>query len=530
MRYLGDFAEDATVRFLWSTNDAGGASITRATNGTVSVYKDNGVSQSTAGVTDTEDFDSLTGIHSCVIDTSADPFYATGADYVVVLSGATIDGQTVNAVLAQFSIENRYDVASAVSGAVGSVTGNVGGNVAGSVASVAAGVTLADDAITAAKFDESTAYPLKSADTGASQIARVGADGDTLETLSDQLDAVTTDTNELQTDLTDGGRLDLLVDAIKAKTDNLPAAPAATGDIPTAEANADAVWDETLSGHLGAGSTGEALNAAGAAGDPWTTNLPGAYGAGSAGYIVGTNLNAPVGTVDTVVDAIKAVTDNLPDSGALTTLLTNVAAILTDTGTTLDGKLDSILADTGTTLDGKIDAIAAYLDTEIAAILADTNELQTDLADGGRLDLLIDAVKAVTDALPEGGALTTLLANVAAILTDTGTTLPATLVGLATAADLATVDGVADAVKAVTDKLDDTLEDDAGTYRFTENALEQAPAGGGGGDATAANQTTIINHLTDVKGTGFVKDTNSLTNLSSSSPITLVSTTTATET
>jgi hypothetical protein len=34
--------------------------------------------------------------------------------------------------------------------------------------------------------------------------------------------------------------------------------------------------------------------------------------------------------------------------------------------------------------------------------------------------------------------------------------------------------------------------------------------GGGGGDATAANQTTIIDHLTDVKGTGFVKDTHSL--------------------
>jgi len=47
---------------------------------------------------------------------------------------------------------------------------------------------LADDAITAAKYDESTAFPLKSADTGATQVARVGADGDTLETLSDQID------------------------------------------------------------------------------------------------------------------------------------------------------------------------------------------------------------------------------------------------------------------------------------------------------------------------------------------------------
>ena len=51
------------------------------------------------------------------------------------------------------------------------------------------GVGLADDSIKASTFDESTAYPLKSADTGSTQVARVGADGDTLETLSDQLDA-----------------------------------------------------------------------------------------------------------------------------------------------------------------------------------------------------------------------------------------------------------------------------------------------------------------------------------------------------
>lgn len=36
----------------------------------------------------------------------------------------------------------------------------------------------------------------------------------------------------------------------------------------------------------------------------------------------------------------------------------------------------------------------------IADVLADTNEVQTDLHDGGRLDLLIDAIKAKTDNLP----------------------------------------------------------------------------------------------------------------------------------
>lgn len=68
--------------------------------------------------------------------------------------------------------------------------------------------------------------------------------------------------------------------------------------------------------------------------------------------------------------------------------------------------------------------------------------------------------------------------------------------GLATASALSTlqtsvntiddfIDTEVAAIKAVTDKLDDTLEDDAGTYRFTANALEEAPSGGGGGGATA---------------------------------------------
>jgi hypothetical protein len=66
-------------------------------------------------------------------------------------------------------------------------------------------MTLADDAITASKFDEATAYPLKSADTGSTQVARTGADSDTLEILSDQIDAEAIKTT-----------------AIKAKTDMQP--------------------------------------------------------------------------------------------------------------------------------------------------------------------------------------------------------------------------------------------------------------------------------------------------------------------
>jgi len=106
--YLGDFKEDSTVCFCWDTNDKNGASITRGTNGTIKVYKDDGTAESTAGVTDTEDFDGLTGVHNCKIVLSADAFYVKGHDYSVVLVGAVIDGETANASLAAFSIENRF--------------------------------------------------------------------------------------------------------------------------------------------------------------------------------------------------------------------------------------------------------------------------------------------------------------------------------------------------------------------------------------------------------------------------------------
>jgi len=113
MMYLGDFAAGATVSFKWNTFSTTGASITRATDGTIKIYKDaSGVERTSAnGVTDTEDFDSRTGVHLCSIDLSDNTdagFYAAAHDYSVYITAATIDGQVVNAVLAHFSIQNRY--------------------------------------------------------------------------------------------------------------------------------------------------------------------------------------------------------------------------------------------------------------------------------------------------------------------------------------------------------------------------------------------------------------------------------------
>ena len=49
---------------------------------------------------------------------------------------------------------------------------------------------MANDVITASAYDKSTAFPLKSEDSGSTQLARTGADSDTLEDISDQIDGL----------------------------------------------------------------------------------------------------------------------------------------------------------------------------------------------------------------------------------------------------------------------------------------------------------------------------------------------------
>tara|TARA_Y100000310_G_scaffold338130_1_gene426935 strand:+ start:291 stop:1097 length:807 start_codon:yes stop_codon:yes gene_type:complete len=73
-------------------------------------------------------------------------------------------------------------------------------------------------------------------------------------------------------------------------------------------------------------------------------------------------------TVDTVVDGIKAVTDVLPDSGALSSLAT--AAALTTVDTVVDGIQTDL--DNGTDGLGALKTLIDAVDTVVDSILADT--------------------------------------------------------------------------------------------------------------------------------------------------------------
>jgi hypothetical protein len=103
-QYVGDYQIDDTVRIMWNTFGGDGESITRGTNGTVSWYEDGSTTQSTSGVTDSEDFDSLTGVHLVSIAATAANGFEDGKTYHVVVSGAAVDGQTINAEIGMFTI------------------------------------------------------------------------------------------------------------------------------------------------------------------------------------------------------------------------------------------------------------------------------------------------------------------------------------------------------------------------------------------------------------------------------------------
>ncbi len=219
--WVGDFRIASTVRGMWNTNAIAGESITRATNGAVSVYKDSSLTQSTTGVTDTEDVDGLTGVHFVAIDTSADgTFYSAGSDFMVVLSAATIDGKTINAHLFSFSLENRSAIMPTTAGRKLDVS--TGGE---------AGVDWANVG---------------------SPTTTLGLSGTTVATAT----AVTT-VNGLAANT---------ITATAIATDAITAAKIAADAIGASELAADAaveiagkVWDELTTGHRALGSFGQAL-------------------------------------------------------------------------------------------------------------------------------------------------------------------------------------------------------------------------------------------------------------------------------
>ena len=196
--------------------------------------------------------------------------------------------------------------------------------------------------------DTVTTYTGNTPQTGDSYALANGASG--FVAIKGDTAAILVDTNELQTDWVNGGRLDLIVDAILADTNELQTDWVNGGRL-------DLIIDAILA------VTNELQT-------DWVNG----------------------GRLDLILDGILDDTDLIDDgTSGLAKIATDVAAILVDTGTTLDGLIDAIKAKTDnlptdpadqSLIEAAITVVGNYVDTEVGAIKT-----------------VVDAIKVITDAL-----------------------------------------------------------------------------------------------------------------------------------
>jgi hypothetical protein len=151
--------------------------------------------------------------------------------------------------------------------------------------------------------------------------------------------------------------------------------------------------------------------------------------------------------------ASDAITDAKVHADVTIASVTGAVGSVTGAVGSVTGAVGSVTGSVGSVASGGITA-ASFAANAITAAKIDpdvTTELQAGLATATAVSTLQTSV----DDLPTSSELATAL----------GTADDAVLAQVAL-------------VKAVTDKVDDTLEDDGGTFRFTANALEEAPTGG----------------------------------------------------
>ena len=310
--YRGDIRLGDTIDLKFTTRSfTTGAPTTLAGTPVISAYVGNSVTQITAGITLTVDFDGVTGLHNIRVVATSGNGYATASNYDLVITTGTVGGvSVVGEVVGSFSIEARSavmpttaartldvsaggeagldwanigspttaqnlsatnidvdQVVASVSGAVGSVTGAVGSVAAGGItaASIATGAidadALAADAgteIAAAVWDlDATLHQTQG--TFGQAIGDPVADTNTIfkavvtdatgATVGVDVVAVKAETASIQTDANDiqarlpaalvGGRVDASVGAVAA--DAITAAAIANGAIDAATFAAGAI-------------------------------------------------------------------------------------------------------------------------------------------------------------------------------------------------------------------------------------------------------------------------------------------------
>ena len=408
MLNLGTVRPGSKIHIPWDSFDGGtGASITMTGIAVtdIEVYKDESITQRSSdngyALVDTDgiDVDGLTGLHEFTIDladNSVAGFYSAGSRYVVRVASVTIDAQTVNFTACRFEIGYPDAVLNTTIATLSSQTSftlTVG--------------PAEDDALNGCVcviHDVASAIQLGFA------------------VVNDYTGATKTVT------LTAG------VTFTAAATDNIgfyppsnmrwngTVASVGTGTNLTAipwNAAWDAEVESEVDDALGSG-TGTALTAI-----PWNAAWDAEVQSECADAL--TAYDPPTrAEATTDVNSVLAVLGTPSDLGGGATIAFNLSDIEAQTddigaaGAGLTAADNAIIAVLGTPAGASMSADIAAVKVDTAATLVDTNELQVDWVNGGRLDLILDARASQTSVDTIDDFLDT---EIAAILEDSGTTL-----------------------------------------------------------------------------------------------------------
>lgn len=241
--YHGDIRLSDTIDIKFTTRQfSNGAPTTLSGTPTVAAYPGNSVTEITAGITLTVDFDARTGLNNVRVVATGANGYATATNYTLVITAGTVGGTSVvGECVGSFSIENRSALIPTTAGRTldVSATGEAGvdwANVGGQGTSVTLSATTVNDVTT------KSGYSLSAAGVDAVWDEDIVAAHGTADT---------------------AGRALRTLDTISDRTNNsnlnslLGVADSAGATV--ASQTTDEVWDEARSGHVAAGSFGEGV-------------------------------------------------------------------------------------------------------------------------------------------------------------------------------------------------------------------------------------------------------------------------------
>ena len=350
---------------------ATGVPTTLAGTPVLSVYEENNLTQITAGVSVTVDYDSVTGLNQATIVATSGNGYEAGKSYDLVITTGTVGGvSVVGEVVFSFTVEDTTALMPTTAGRSLDVTatGEAGIDLDNTNGTLAA-AQIASNAFTAAKFAASS----------------LDGKGDWNTTTPPTAAAIVNEwETQSQADPT-GFHVNVLEVGGTAQTANDNGADINTL-INGVSLNAGAITNASLAGNMEIVFETDFATNYNTTRNGWTTNVQDTIGTGTLGLNDFDPANDTVANV-TLVATTTTNTDMRGTDGANTVVPD--AAGTAPTAVEIRQEMDSN-------------------STQLAAIVADSNELQTDWADGGRLDNILDA-----------------------ILVDTGTTLPGLIDDLA---------------------------------------------------------------------------------------------------